>query len=261
MKKFFAIFGVALVAIVLVLVLLFPVLTVIPLIIYSLYFPVTKFELQDNTLIMKGLISGKTPDQVYKIFAEHPDIDTIEMAWVEGSIDDRANLEIALWVAGKELTTKIGRYGLIASGGTDFFLAGQERVVVDGAQIGVHSWASASGTAIDYPRGHEFHQPYIDYYQGVGFTTEEAENFYYYTIEAAPAGEIHIMTNDEIIDYKLTTTGITATKFIVSELEEERKEDGLLHMTEEQAESAGIEVINKKEYKRRQKARDTIKLK
>lgn len=261
MKKFLIILAGGIFIAVVAAFILVPGIAFIPLVIYSSYFPLTKFELVDNTLLMKGLISGKTPGQVYKIFAEHPNIDTIEMVNAPGSIDDHANLEIAAWVAEKDLTTKIGRYGFIASGGTDFFLAGAERIVVNGAEIGVHSWASGDGTAIDFPRGDESHQPYIDYYKSVGFTTSESEDFYYFTIEVAPANDMHIMLNDEIINYKVTTTDITEPEFIVREFEEDRKEDGLSYMTEEQAEKSGIEVISKKEYKRRQKARGAIKLK
>lgn len=260
MKKFLSILGLTLIAIVVLGLIFFPASRIMPLYFYSLYFPMTKFELSDNSLIMDGLITRKTPGQIYKIFDENPNIDTIEMREVLGSLDDNANLEIALWVAGKAITTKIGRYSEIASGGTDFFLAGSERIVLDGAKIGVHSWGSFDATAADFPRGHELHQPYIEYYQNIGLTAQESEDFYYFTIDASTFDDVHFMTDDEIIRYKLSTTGIGQVDFIVTELEEQRQKDGFPHITPEEARDDGIEVISNKEYKQRLKARNAIEL-
>jgi hypothetical protein len=47
--------------------------------------------------------------------------------------------------------------------------------------------------------------PYIDYYVSTSFTQEEAENFYYFTINAAPASSIHWMAEDELKQYKIFT--------------------------------------------------------
>jgi len=45
---------------------------------------------------------------------------------------------------------------------------------------------------------------YIEYYISVGFTQKEANDFYYFTLNAAPAEGIHWMTDEEIIQYKVT---------------------------------------------------------
>ena len=100
--------------------------------------------------------------------------------------------------------------GLIASGGTDFFLAGARRTKGTNTRIGVHSWAGEdddgnSVTATDFPEGHEYHLPYIEYYVSVGFSQQEAEDFYYFTINAASADDIHWMTDQEIAQYGLLT--------------------------------------------------------
>ncbi len=97
----------------------------------------------------------------------------------------------------------------MASGGTDFFLAGIKRSVASNTKIGVHSWAGEDDgkefTATDFPKGHQYHLPYIAYYVSVGFTQQEAEDFYYFTIEAAPADNIHWMSATEIEQYKMLT--------------------------------------------------------
>ena len=188
----------------------------------------TKLEVEGNVVYMSGTINSDTPRQIMKLFEDNPNINTIVMKEVPGSTDDEANLKIAKFVADKNITTKIDRYGYIASGGTDFFLAGDTRIVEEGARIGVHSWATNTGEeAKDFPRGHEEHQRYIDYYKSIGFTQKEAEDFYYFTINAAPADDIYILESNEILQFGISTTGITDPVNINPEKELERKEKGL----------------------------------
>ncbi len=203
----------------------------------------TIFSIDDNTLIMNEDINSKTPQQLREIFAKHPNIDTIFMGVVLGSVDDEANLEAAIMVAEKGLTTVLGRYSFIASGGTDFFLAGQERIIEKGAQVGVHSWSdSDDATAADFPRGHKYHQTYIDYYQQIGWSKQQAEAFYYYTIESAPADNLHIMKEHELRRYNIATEDIIQPRVVYRELEEFRKKNGYPYISSEDAMMEGIEV-------------------
>lgn len=165
----------------------------------------TDLSVKGKTLYMDGLINSKTPDQFKEIFAQHPAIDTLVMLTVEGSVDDEANLEAAQWVSEKKLVFVLESQSLIASGGTDFFLAGATRIIRKGAKVGVHSWAGAEKTATDFPRGHENHQAYIEYYMAVGWSRIAAEKFYYFTIEAAPADDIYWMTEAELKEYNIIT--------------------------------------------------------
>jgi len=164
----------------------------------------TELSVEGNCLYMDGLINSKTPEQFKKVFAENPNIDTLVMKTVEGSVNDEANLEAAEWVSKKKLVFVLESESLIASGGTDFFLAGEKRIIKKGAKVGVHSWAGDSQVATDFPKGGRVHQPYIDYYMAVGWTKEKAEKFYYFTIEAAPADDIYWMTAKELKDYQIT---------------------------------------------------------
>ncbi len=95
--------------------------------------------------------------------------------------------------------------GTIASGGVDLFLAGVKRTKGKNCQIGVHSWGGSGETATDFPVGHEYHLPYINYYVEIGFSQQEAEDFYYFTIYSAPEKSIHWMTDEEIEKYNLIT--------------------------------------------------------
>lgn len=59
--------------------------------------------------------------------------------------------------------------------------------------------------ATDFPVGDEARLPNIDNYQEMGFLKADGEAFYYFTINAAKAVEIHWMTDVEIELYKLLT--------------------------------------------------------
>ena len=70
-----------------------------------------------------------------------------------------------------------------------------------GARIGVHSWSDGLREAMDYPRDapeHEANRAYIEAMLG-------QDDFYWFTIEAAPADDILWMTADQISQYGLLT--------------------------------------------------------
>jgi hypothetical protein len=164
------------------------------------------FSSQDEkTAIMSGVIGSNTPQHWDNFIAAFPSTDKIIMKDCPGSEDDVANLEAARKVKTKNLTIHLPSDAEIASGAVDFYLAGAIRTREAGSKIGVHSWGAGSNSATDYPVGHENHQPYIDYYVEMGFSQADSEAFYYFTINAAGANDIHWMTEAEIIEYKLVT--------------------------------------------------------
>ncbi len=164
------------------------------------------FWVQDDgkTVIMNSHIRGSTLKNFNQMMEDYPEINLIKMMDVPGSVNDKINLLVAKRVHELGLSIHIMDYGLIASGGTDFFLAGKKRTVGHCGRIGVHSWAAGNGvTATNFPKGHAHHLPYINYYVSVGFTQKQAEDFYYFTIHAAPANSMHWMTDEEIKKYHL----------------------------------------------------------
>ena len=96
-------------------------------------------------------------------------------------------------------TTIIRSNGSVASGGTDFFLAGDKRVVETGGKLGIHSWGGPGYQGKDVPRDDPQHQLYLKYYDEMGIPGE----FYWRTLEAAPANDIHWMTEEEIKEYRV----------------------------------------------------------
>jgi len=182
------------------------------LVIYHNNIYTTEFRVEDNKLHMPGLINSYTQEQLKDIFGEHPEIDTIVLGQMPGSIDDGANLEEAAWVAARGVNTYLPREGSIASGAPNFFLVGKSRVVEEGAVVSVHSWAYWRGiTAQDLPRDDSAHELYIGFYESIGWTRAQAEDFYFFTIEKAPAEYMYVMTPQEMLATGVATKIVPAT--------------------------------------------------
>ena len=155
-----------------------------------------------DTVYMNGVIGSDTLTVMQDLFNTYPQIKTLVMQNVPGSMDDEINLLASMEIRNRGINTHIPADGMVASGGSDMFLAGVKRSIAPGAKIGVHSWSDGSGkAALDYPREHQAHVIYLDYYNAIGITTD----FYWYTLEAAPADSIHWMTAEEIALYGVLT--------------------------------------------------------
>ena len=176
------------------------------------------FEPGGDALYMSGVITRSTPRDLADAMEEFPGLTRIVMTDVTGSIDDQANLEAAAMVRKARMTTVLPADGVIASGGTDFFLAGINRVIQIGGCVGVHAWSGGlfSTKALDLPHDHPAHAPYLAYYKSIGVDPE----FYWYTLQAASPASIHWMTDAELRTYSVATMYETAQISRVSPCEE-----------------------------------------
>lgn len=169
-----------------------------------------QIEVVGQQFIAEGVVDSSTPAVIKSAIADNPNVRELVLKWVPGSADDEANLRTARMVRGAGLTTVVPEGGMVASGGTDLFLAGTERIVGQGACVGVHSWASQGilGDEVqgrDVPRTSEAHTPYLSYYAEIGVD----EAFYWYTLDAADADGMHWMTNTEIERFDMATSPLS----------------------------------------------------
>lgn len=162
------------------------------------------FDISGDTALMRGTIDESTPFRVMELVYYHPEVTTIVMTDVPGSVDDDSSLRASRIVRSHGLNTHVPSDGEVASGGTDFFQAGVQRTCGKGALFGVHSWAEFGAEGTDYPRDSEEHEMYLNYYDEMGIP----QSFYWYTLEAAPAGDIHYMTSDELVKFGMLTSPI-----------------------------------------------------
>lgn len=160
--------------------------------------PPASFEIDGDQALMTGLIGPSTPDAVEDLLADHPDVTTIVLVDVPGSEDDQSNLVASRLIRQADIATHVPADGEIASGGVDFFLAGATRSYEPGAKFGVHSWSTGDAeegfTAADLDQDDEQHDLFLDYYDEIGVD----EDFYWFTLNAAPPESIHFMTEDEL---------------------------------------------------------------
>ena len=171
---------------------------------YETYYDVTdglvEFTVEGDKAYMEGVISYRTIARVEELIDEHPQVTTIVMVEVPGSVDDEANLIASRLVRQAGLNTNVPEGGYIASGGVDFFCAGVERTAHKNSTFGVHSWSWGGDTSADeLPKTDPEHEVYLAYFREMGID----EEFYWFTIEAAPADDMYDMTYEELIAYGL----------------------------------------------------------
>ena len=172
----------------------------------SPFYEAASFEVEGDMARMYGVIDGTTPGVVQELVTNHPEVRTIVMMDVPGSADDPSNFKAARLIRDHGLNTLVPSNAVIASGGVDFFLAGVERTVLGCGKLGVHDWENEDedGTTVrgaEVPPDDQMHTEYLEYYRAIG----APEEFYWFTLEIAPPGRMHWMSNDELQGFGLTT--------------------------------------------------------
>lgn len=164
------------------------------------YAPVS-FTTQGNQIVASGTIDHTTLGAFEEIIDDNPGIKTLVLQNIEGSVDDDANVVFSRVVRDEGFDTVVPSNGLVASGGTDLFLAGNRRVLEPGACVGVHSWGGGGFVAAELPEGHPEHDRYLDYFADIGVDPA----FYWFTLDAASEYEMHWMTAAEANRFEMTT--------------------------------------------------------
>ncbi|MEM9250548.1 MAG: alpha/beta hydrolase [Pseudomonadota bacterium] len=164
-----------------------------------------EFQSSGTALVAMGTIDDTTPGVFNAVLARHPQADTLVLRSIAGSVDDDANLAFSRAVRSAGLDTVVPGDGMVASGGTDLFLAGVRRTIEPGACVGVHSWGSGFTSGATVPRSDPVHEAYLSYYDDM----EIDRNFYWFTLEAAPADAMHWMTAAETRTFGMATEPVS----------------------------------------------------
>lgn len=169
-------------------------------------FDIFTVQPDEQTVVMNGEIKSRTLQDFTNLLQGHPNIQRIHMGTVPGSNDDEINFQVGLMLRQNNINTHVLDNGIIASGGVDFFLAGVQRTLGENTMVGVHSWSDGDGNqATDFPMDSPEHLPNIQYYENIGYSSQWSRDFYFFTINAASAEDIHWMTEAEIAQFELTT--------------------------------------------------------
>lgn len=173
----------------------------------STYRDMTDTYVDGDKLYMSGTLNAQTYDEVEELLELNPQIKTVVLEHIDGSIDDEINLQTGLMIYNAGLNTYLPSDGFIESGAVDIMCAGKERIIERGAHVGVHSWADDEGGRGDeLPKDHAEHEPYLDYFSEVDCGPE----FYWFTLDAAGPDDMHIMTEQEWLTYGVATQVINA---------------------------------------------------
>ena len=166
------------------------------------YEDITDTLVEGDRLYVSGTLNALTYDEIKRQLDRHPELRTVVLEHIDGSIDDDVNLRTSLLIHDAGLDTFVPADGIIESGAVDLFCAGHNRIAERGARIGVHSWADEDGLeGGDLSRESDEHDIYLRYFRQVDCPTE----FYWFTLEAAPSGGMHYMTESELLAYQVVT--------------------------------------------------------
>ncbi len=161
-------------------------------------------EADGNMARLSGDLGTSTYLQMQELLDIQPQINTLILEDISGSVNDAINMHTGRLIRDAGLNTHVEDEGDVNSGGVDLFAAGVERTVEEGAILGVHSWCCEDNVTADkLPREHPAHRAQLTYFREM--LGKAGEDFYFFTLNAAPFKGIHHMTREEMIRYKLIT--------------------------------------------------------
>jgi len=126
-----------------------------------------------------GTTDRASPADFGAMLADYPSINTLRLIEAPGTDDDRANMRVARMIRAANITTHVPKGGSVRSGAVELFLAGAERRIDDGAEFAVHSWIDSRGRQPqDFAEDSLPNRMYLDFYQEMGMSREDARAFY-----------------------------------------------------------------------------------
>lgn len=161
------------------------------------------FYVEEDIAYVSGILNNNSTEAVRQLINEHPNVRTLALVDIEGSLDQQETMQAARLIRLLELDTHIVRTGYVASGGVDFFLGGVNRTIDAGAGVGVHSWLDNTGVDPDELNlADPIHATYVNFYLEMGIP----ERFYWFSLNAAPPERVYYLSPEEIYDFSLVTT-------------------------------------------------------
>ncbi|QUM81798.1 hypothetical protein HWV01_16650 [Moritella sp. 5] len=165
----------------------------------------SKLVINGTKATLSGTLGTSTYIQIQDMI-NTTSVDTLILSDISGSINDAINMHTGRLIRKAGLTTLIPKDGNVNSGGVDLFAAGVERVYQNGGKVGVHSWCcTADGKdAGQLSKDDKAHGAQLTYFREM-LGAKKGPEFYFFTINAAPANKIHLMSVAEMVKYTLTT--------------------------------------------------------
>lgn len=160
-----------------------------------------KFRAKGGYAYGFGDTDDRSVGMVRKFLNDHPEVHTLVLKKMPGTMDVDMNMRIAREIRKRGLNTHLDTDSFIASGAVDLFLAGNRRTMDCRALIGVHSWSSGR---FYYPAriGHDPEQKKHE-----KFLVEMGidPGFYAFSRDAALPSDMYYLKPAEIERYGLLT--------------------------------------------------------
>ncbi len=132
-----------------------------------------------HTAALVGATDERSPAQFARMMRDYPALSRLELVECPGTYEDLSNLRLGRMIRAAGLVTHVPRGGSVRSGGVELFLAGKERLVDEGAEFAVHSWADEDGReATEYAADAPENRKYLAYYREMGMDAATAQQFY-----------------------------------------------------------------------------------
>ena len=161
------------------------------------------WTIKDDGVYIEGLLGAYTPIMFDELQKKNPPQKKMILGNIPGSLDDDVVMPTIMRIYDAGYATHLTATSHVTSGGTDFFTAGVKRTFESGAKVGIHSWddgMEGGKEGKDYPKDSDEHKKYLDQYRHTGI----ADEFYWMTLESAPADGMYYLTDDEIRKYLVT---------------------------------------------------------
>ena len=159
------------------------------------------FDVNGRIAYVSGTTDSKSHNLIKNFVRENPDVKTLILQAMPGTQDMDTNRRVVMDLRAAGLATHVPANGVIASGAVDWFIAGNPRTIDCGARIGVHSWGSKTGERGDktFYDGQLRTQRYF-----LGRMNVDPD-FYEFTRSAAGPDDIHWLSVEEMLRYRLLT--------------------------------------------------------
>ena len=163
-----------------------------------------QIEVKGNEAYVDGTLGKLFYKKFKKTLDQYPQLTTVILLDIPGSVNDEWNVKTGKLLCKKGLKTMLTPNSIVTSGGTNLFVSGKTLAIAPGAKIGVHAWSEETKTALSFPKNHQAHQIFLDFYRAVEIDT----SFYWFTLKAAPAEKMYFMSTTEIeqfLSHKIST--------------------------------------------------------
>jgi len=161
------------------------------------------FRVEGNELHVSGLLTLISTERIDTMVEQNPGLTTLVLGEIHPESDATALLQKGVLIRSLGMNTEVAPGVTIAGPAIYLFLGGVERRLGDAAQIEVSDWQTSVGPASALPAEHPAHAERRGQVGGL----LGRPDFYTFSIGAAPVGGAHRMSDNEIAEFGIVTTG------------------------------------------------------